>query len=168
MRRKRIWNAGSTWLAIGVAFACLPLFGWFPFWPWDCPLPPSNPDDSLRVEGILLEADGQTPVSDATVGGQSLTDGEVTDEESPLNRDGSPRWPVTEDGAFSIRFTSAAEPCAGRPALPTPDQVELIVLTDDCERSVSIDINADTVVDLDPPDHVLALKDPILVPACQE
>ncbi len=162
---KKAYTTRSTVLALSLAIWCLPLLGCFP---WDCELQVNDPGASLRVEGVLLEADGQTPVRGATVGGQSLTDGEVTDEQSPLNRDGSRRWPVTDAGAFSIRFTSAAEPCEGAPALPRPDQVDLIVLTDDCERSVSVDINEDTVVDLDPPDHILELRDPILVPACQE
>ena len=57
--------------------------------------------------------------------------------------------------------------CPSAP-FPRPDQVEIIVVRDGCESSFLIDINEETVVDLDFPDDVIELKDPILVPPCEE
>ncbi len=51
---------------------------------------------------------------------------------------------------------------------PRPDRVEIIVVRDGCEQAFLIDINEDTVVDMDFPDDVIELKDPILVPPCEE
>lgn len=49
---------------------------------------------------------------------------------------------------------------------PPPDQVEVIVLRGACEERFMIDINEDTVVDIEFPDDVIELKEPILVPPC--
>ena len=52
------------------------------------------------------------------------------------------------------------------PILDRPDQVKVIVVRDGCEQTFVIDINEDTVVDLDFPDRVIELKEPILVSDC--
>ncbi len=123
----------------------------------------------LSLRGKLLNADAETPVTDAAVGGKTFTGGQVTDSVNPLTSRGIPAFPPPgDDGSFELRFvTGVLTPCPP-PEFPRPDQVEVIVLGGGCEQRFMIDINAETVIDLDFPDGVLELKDPILVPPCDE
>ncbi len=165
--RRRARRLRSAGLGLGAALACVSLFGCFPFWLLNCPTPPANPDAELRLQGVLLDADSLTVLSEAALGGRLFTDGVVTAYEAPLDRGASPRWSVTAEGEFSIRFRADAEPCSAAPDLLPPDRVELTIVTDVCQQSVRVDITEETVVELDPPDDVIVFKDPILVPACE-
>ena len=74
-----------------------------------------------------------------------------------------------EDGTFQVWFTRRPHSCGDVVTeFPRPDQVEIIVVRDGCEQTFLIEINEDTVVNLDFPDDVLELKDPILVGPCVE
>jgi len=49
-----------------------------------------------------------------------------------------------------------------------PDQTGVVVSRLGCRTEILIDLTEDTVVDLSFPDGVIELKDPILVPPCEE
>jgi hypothetical protein len=54
------------------------------------------------------------------------------------------------------------------PSFPPPDEIVVTVVRQACTQQFTIGINEDTVVDVDFPDDVIELKDPILVPPCEE
>ena len=122
----------------------------------------------LFVRGTLLDRNEGTGLSGAPVGGRAFADGEELDFSSPTTRSGDSNEPPSgEDGGFLLEFSTPLMGCPPTP-FPRPDQVEIIVVRDGCESSFLIDINEETVVDLDFPDDVIELKDPILVPPCEE
>ena len=124
--------------------------------------------DMLTLRGQLLDEETLTPVTDVYLGGRSFTSDEETCAITPFTRWGDPRVPPPqEDGVFEVQFSIGLVPCDPPPQFPRPDQVEVIVVRGECEFSFLIEINEDTVVDMDFPDDVIELKDPILVPACE-
>ncbi len=84
--------------------------------------------------------------------------------------------PSLENGSFELRLVSdeTGSVCGSpvqtsrTPSFPAPDEILVIVQREACEQQFTIEINEDTVVDLDFPDFVIELKDPILVPPCGE
>ena len=132
--------------------------------------------DTLLVQGHVLDLDAMRPLVQSAVGGRTFTDGEETDSRSALISGGTPRFPApSADGSFQVEFITPFMPCTTPPVLefPVPDQVEIIVVRDDCEQTFLIDINEGTAVFTDDadgaiPHDVLELRDPILVPACDE
>jgi hypothetical protein len=125
---------------------------------------------SLTVSGRLLDSDTSQPIQGAALGGRTITDGMTTDGGLPsFTPDGEPRIASGVDGAFMMLFVEALGPCGPRlREFTRPDQVEIIVLRDGCEQRSMIEVNEDTVVDLSFPNRTLELKDPILVPPCEE
>ena len=71
---------------------------------------------------------------------------------------------------FEAEFWTGIIPCSELAPFPRPDQVEISVVRDECTQTFVIDINDETAVvdEEDPYNVVLELKDPILVPPCQE
>jgi len=134
--------------------------------PGDCSL-------VLTIQGRLVDTDSGTPLSGAIVGGRIFFENGVKDY-VPLTCGGEPCSLLSlDDGTFGIS-RSTLGPCPPR-SYPTPDRIELVVLRDTCETTYSIDVNDDTVDDLDTTDqdegaasnHTIELKEPILVPACE-
>ncbi|MCH7885335.1 MAG: hypothetical protein IIC01_08805 [Planctomycetes bacterium] len=72
------------------------------------------------------------------------------------------------DSTHQSNADRALGPRIPPPVLARPDQIEVTVVRDGCESSFLIDVNEDTIVDLDFPDDVIELTDPILVPPCEE
>jgi hypothetical protein len=110
----------------------------------------------LLVRGKLIDTETGDPVTEAAFGGRTFTNGEETDSFAALISDGSPTLPPTsEDGEFEIPFAEWPLPCGPpAPEFPPPDQIEVIIVRDGCEQTFLIDINEDTVVDLEFPDPV--------------
>ena len=162
--RTRSWvlSAGRAWTLVTICGAVLMTFGGC----LPCPLTGVR----LFLRGKVLDAETLRGATDAAVGGRTFTEGEETDRVSPLIYDGSATFPPPEeDGTFQVEFNLNSPSC-GPPILefPRPDQVEVIVVRDGCEQTFIIEINEDTVVDMDFPDDVIELKDPILVGPCEE
>ena len=133
--------------------------------------------DHLSLHGTILDAETLTPLSNAVLGGRAFTAGEVTAGVSALNLVGAPIGPRSgDDGSFILSFVTGFTPLGESllgprippPVLARPDQIEVTVVRDGCESSFLIDVNEDTIVDLDFPDDVIELTDPILVPPCEE
>jgi len=134
--------------------------------------------DQFFVNGILVLESADAPLSGAAVGGRLLTGGVVT-AEWPAVRQGAGGVDVTtptgEDGAFELFFLTGGPLCASLfgptlppPEIPMPDQIEIIVVREDCEQSILIDVNDSTIVDLTAPDDTLELREPVFVPPCPE
>jgi len=118
-----------------------------------------------------------TRIEGAAVGGRLFTHGELSTETIPRFSDGSPMAPFTDaDGVFTTAFIVGGTPlCATQlgpplpsPLLPPPDEIEIVVIREECERSIVIPVTEDTVVDLSFPGRLIELKDPILIPPCEE
>jgi len=133
--------------------------------------------DGLVVRGRLADVSTETSLSGAFFGGRTITNGKVVSTVAAIIFDGTAQLPPTNDnGLFTIPFSvttitresSCYDPSSEIPEeFPDPDQVEITVIRDTCEFTFTIDVNADTVVDLSFPDDTLELKNPILVPACE-
>jgi hypothetical protein len=108
----------------------------------------------------VFDADTLQGLEGAGVAAVLITGGVET------TRDTAAGFITEEDGAFSHALIAKGPPCSSVPNLPIPDQLKLIVTIDGCAKAFLIDINESTVVDLDFPDRVIELKEPILVPAC--
>ena len=138
--------------------------------PWPCPYQSAV----LFVRGTLIEGETEQALSDAAVGGRTFTGDEETHWTPAMTSFGDPNGPPSaEDGSFQVefrKFVTSCEPLVIE--FPRPDQVEIIVVRDGCEQTFLIDINEDTALDVVDPDFprddVIELKDPILVPPCQE
>jgi len=130
---------------------------------------------SLVLSGTVVDADTLAGLSDVVVAARSLTGGDETD--ATRFAQGIGPFPA-EDGSFELMFSRLQGSFFGLPGLllgqsmppfsgfPPPDQVEVIVLRGACEERFLIDINEDTVVDLEFPGDVIELQNPILVPPC--
>ena len=130
---------------------------------------------SFIVRGKLLDTETLEGLSGAALAGRTLTNGQESAVEVAFRLDGTPTFPLTaEDGSFRIRFfvsprcSELRDPGFVPPEFPNPDQLSIIVVRDACEQTFLIDINEDAVVDLSFPDDVIELKDPILVPPCED
>ena len=67
---------------------------------------------------------------------------------------------------FSTSLVRCQEPL---PEFPRPDRVEIIVVRDGCEQTFLVEIDEDdTVVEVDSLNERIELRDPIVVPACEE
>ena len=123
----------------------------------------------FHVRGRLVDSATGEPAVDVAYGMRTLTAGEQTSRVSTVLGSGEPRLPNRDDeGGFELVVGTGIRPCDPPPEFPRPDQVDMIVVRDGCEFSFLIDVNEDTVVDMTFPDDVLELRDPILVPACEE
>ena len=124
----------------------------------------------FTIRGKLLGAETLEPLPDADVIIFTLTDGDETAVTVSTDPDNGPS---ASDGTFDVMATGFGPCVDGKAELPLPDNVELTVELKDCgvsssRRRFSIDISAETVVDPTVPDGVLELRDPILVPPCEE
>ncbi len=120
--------------------------------------------DRLPVRGRLVDAESGGAVTGAIVGGRSFTDGAET-AIVPLDA------PVSDaDGSFVLSFGMTIVPCRPPPLFPRPDQLEIVILRDGCEQTVTIEINEDSAqfVDGEFSINELVLTDPILVPPCNQ
>ena len=132
--------------------------------------------DELVLRGKVFDSVSLEPLRDVALGGRTFTDGRETDYLSALIFDGTANNPPPAiDGTFDLMFSVTKGFCTNPfaqpvspPEFPRPDRIEIIVIRGDCEQTFSIDINEDTVVDLDFPGDVLELKDPILVEPCAD
>ena len=130
------------------------------------------------IRGKLVDRDTREPISDAAWGVSSLAGGDTITYQPAVLSDGSQNTPpLDEDGSFtSLLFEGLWGSCyrwetpqaLKPPELTRPDQIEVTVVRDGCEQRFLIDLNADTVVDMEFPDDVIELKDPILVGPCDE
>ena len=128
----------------------------------DCPA-------QFWVRGAVVDENDLTGLTDAVLGARSFTDGRETDYFPPFTSLGTQSGPTpAEDGAFEMDLSTGPMPCDRVPPFPRPDQVEIIVVRDECIQTFMITINEDTVMidDDDPYDVILELIDPILVPPC--
>jgi hypothetical protein len=126
------------------------------------------------VSGSLLIASTLEAPSDVQrIAAWSYTDGENTGS----GGGGRPVLPSLSDGSFEVTMASndRGGVCGYPPfthvtgvsQYPTPDQIVFIVEREACEQEFTIDLNEDTVVDLDFPDGVIELAGPILLPPCE-
>ncbi|MEK6675746.1 MAG: hypothetical protein AABZ47_08835 [Planctomycetota bacterium] len=111
----------------------------------------------LNLRGQVLDAETQNPLSEVTIRGRSLNDGQL-----PLGF-------YTEDmqtvvnGTFLVSFDDERGICE---PFPIPDQVEITVVLSTCDRVFLIEVNADTFVDPTFPMMEGELRESILVPPC--
>lgn len=111
-----------------------------------------------------MDAGSGAALTEASIGGRSFIDGVENDIAPVFVRE------LDADGSFGIVFSTYFGRCPV-PDFPRPDQLEIIVVRDRCEQRVTIEINEDTAQFVDgefPGEEVLELKDPILVPPCDE
>ena len=162
---------GLAALAGGYAFAV--------FLGTGCWLTPCGSFFAKRTfRGVVLRADSLAGLNGAMVSAIAYADGQMTGGGGISTIFGDN--PLDETGKFEFKLYSnelggSGGRCGAPPFFPPPDQLEIIVEHDGCEHRVIIDVNADTVVDPDIPDvfasgfaeHVIELKDPILVPPCE-
>jgi hypothetical protein len=124
---------------------------------------------NLSIVGQLVDAGTLQPIEGAALGARSISDGATISETPPSFRlDGVPRTSSDVEGSFSIFLTEGLLSTCPPPDFTRPDQVEIIVLRDGCEQRFMIEVNQDTVVDLSFPNRTLELREPILVPPCEE
>ena len=125
------------------------------------------------VTGSILDSDSMQGLSDAFIGGRILTEGVETVFVPAVFGHGEPSLPApSPEGTFRVPFGKYEGFSFPGPLpeidLPAPDQVEVIAVRGDCEQSFLIDLNEDTVVDLTFPENGIELREPILVPPCEE
>ena len=156
IRTRALRTHSLVFVAALISLRACGCVGLFPF--GEC-FPPGNEASLLRLHGNVVNAETIDGVNGAAVSATLITGGEeITRDRSSLL--------TAEDGAFEIPLTAKGPQCVTPPDLPRPDQVEVIVVLDGCGQTFVIDINEDTVVDLDFPDRVIELKEPILVSDC--
>ncbi len=130
------------------------------------------------VRGTVVDAETLEPLDTVLVSVGTVTDGENTGA-GGARRGGSVE--IASDGSFEmmIEFFDSGSVCGflldnsvilsdTTPDFPAPDKILVIVERDGCEQRIDIEMNEDTVVDLNFPDGVIELIDPILVPPCPE
>lgn len=146
------------------ASACLPLFPFGECWP------PANPNARVVLRGEVWSGETQEPLMGASVDASLFTDGEQTTRSNGLIVDPqNPIAPLTgEDGAFGVSLRAIGPPCVTPPDLPPPDLLKVVVEFDGCTHEFSFGITEENFVDPEFNDGVLELKNPILVPACEE
>ena len=120
-----------------------------------------NPYAELTLQGTVLNANTLDGLGGALIDARLITGVEQT------TRDDLKLPFSAEDGGIRVGLIVKGSQCGRVLNLPTPDQLKVIVTIDGCEQTFVIDINEDTVVDLDFPDRVIELKEPILVPSCE-
>lgn len=130
--------------------------------------PPFGTVFSVRLlRGSLLGRDSLAPPTDVMrIVAETSTEGERTGGGDGGNR----VLPSPEDGSFELRMPSrdTSSSPSDVPSFPPPDEIVVTVVRQACTQQFTIGINEDTVVDVDFPDDVIELKDPILVPPCEE
>jgi hypothetical protein len=136
--------------------------------------------ETFWVRGKLLDADTLDAVAGAAIGGRTFTNGEETEFVPPFIFDGSAPVSSGADGTFTNSFSRLGYfggwfipglPVREREVevdFPRPDETEVIVVRGNCEYSFFIELNEDTVVDPTFPENEIELRDPILVPPCEE
>lgn len=112
------------------------------------------------VNGQLLNASTREPLGRADFIARLLASGQELYLSSRLGRN----LLLDGDGSFSLPFGSFGS-CARR--LEQPDQFEITVFQGSCEHLFLIDLTENTVVDF-PVRPPIELKEPILVPMCEE
>ena len=131
---------------------------------------------TISVHGRLLDSDSGSSIVGAVVGGRISSEGEWIDGRAPYTTGGEIQGAVSSgEGEFDLGFSTPFTGCVlGRidpnapRHFPDPDRVELIINRNGCEQRITVDVNEDTVVDLSFPDDTLELKDPILLPPCED
>ena len=132
--------------------------------------------ETYVVRGIVVDSESGDALGGVQIDVQLMLDGEfIAFTVGPFPGHLLPPETKT-DGSFDLvmsngeRFGSARCP-APRPGTLerlVPDQTGVVVSRLGCRTEILIDLTEDTVVDLSFPDGVIELKDPILVPPCEE
>lgn len=149
------------------------MIGWVLFQVTGC-YPCGHIGYPISVMGTLVDSETQEAVGNVPVGGRVLLMDTVLDNKLAVTRSGDPVGPQSsEAGEFRLDFVIIDSWCIVSGPDPdaeflTPDRLEVFVVRDECEMTIVVDINADTVVDLSGPDDVLQLREPIAVPPCDE
>lgn len=136
--------------------------------------PPSNYcTTALTVRGEVRDEQTNEPIADSPIGGRTITNGQITGGGPALDYNGEPTNAFTEaDGTFALKFSATfyeadiPDPCQFTP----PDRVQVIIVRDSCEKRIMVEINDETAqfFDRSYPDDTLELKEPVLVPPCDE
>jgi len=136
----------------------------------------SNESARMIVRGTVVDADTLEGLTRVNVDVWTLTQGEETGSGFVRIRLEDDDPSAGEPGAFEaiIGFREGrVRICPGVPPptipeFPRPDRVNVIIIQTLCGFEFTIDINEETVVDLDFPDDIIELIDPILVPECKD
>lgn len=140
---------------------------------------------TFTVRGKVLSADTGEPRAGVFISVRLLREGEVVGyasgtESVTESRSVGSKTPVAivtnADGSFAIvmRNRERAGCLAGLVDTPTaedpaiPDQVRVTIAVDGCQQVFIVDLIEETVLDISFSDDVIELKDPILVPPCEE
>lgn len=126
--------------------------------------------NSLKVRGLLVDAESGAVVAGAIIGGRTFTDGEEIGYAPPFILDETPLHPLSgAHGAFLIEFSTYLGACPA-PEFPSPNQLEIIVIHDDCEEVFLIEVNEDTVDFIEEGEAriLIDLSNPILLSPCEE
>lgn len=135
-----------------------------------CTAPGHDCGGSIRVLGTIADSETGVPIANAPVGVALFLQGETILAVEPLNSMEQPYAPSDENGGFLIFASLGLVPCR-LTGFPRPDQVEIIVVRDDCEQRVMIEISENTAqfVEVEFSGKVvLELKNLILVPPCEQ
>lgn len=117
------------------------------------------------VRGQLLDSETMQGLVGVVYGVRVLNDGELLAGRRPISLN------TGIQGVFACRAAGALfNPCSpARPELTQPDQVEVIVVRDDCEQRFLIDLDQEAEITTEKATRiVIDLKDPILVSPCEE
>ena len=125
---------------------------------------------AFRARGTVWSAGDGMALADAAVGGAAILNGEAIDTVASLNADGVPTFPPSnENGEFEIAFEgNELGPCKLIPPFPTPDTIELVVLSGGCEQRFAINIEEDMLIRVDGVIAGVEFPDPIVVPPCED
>lgn len=126
----------------------------------------------VEVRGRLIDAATGTGIRRAAVWVRLFTDGALTEETGPVFLDELSAGDSPVDGdEFTVLVGRLISSCPfeehlGGGPLPYPDRIEFEVEIDDCIREFTIDVNEDSVVNLNDPNRVVELREPLLFSAC--
>ncbi len=126
----------------------------------------------VSVVGTVLDVEASAGLTEVAIGGRLFLNQEVI-AEIPAFFEGEPIFPPAEDGTFQISFGEIGAVCPelffpeiDPPLVPFPDLIEIVVVHNDCQQSFMIEVNTDTIVDINDPMRRLELRDPIFVEPC--
>jgi len=139
--------------------------------------------ETYVVRGIVVDSESGDAIGGVQIDVRLMKEGEfIGFQIGSTSSQMSLRTPVAlvfltnPYGSFAISMTNGdrvknflcAAPSPNADEKPIPDQIRVIVWRENCRPEQFLDVAEDTVVDLSFPDGVIELKDPILVPPCEE
>jgi hypothetical protein len=117
----------------------------------------------LILRGKVLDEVTMQPITNAVVGGRTLTGVSQTAAYEPLEA------VVDTDGNFGLEFVHGSLGVCPPPEFPRPDQVQITIVRNGCQQTITIEINQDTARFIEGGlEDVLELTQPILLPPCEE